>query len=177
MGNASGHGVGSAVTSHPPSTRSRPSQTIAAHIGSRCIRETEHSLALIIPEDDGGIGEVMTTPTKKPSTGKNLGGRPRVEIDLELVEKLASIYCTDAEIAAIVGVSQETFTRRKRDENFAELLDKARAKGKASLRRLQWRLAEQGNAAVVIFLGKNLLGQRDKFDEQPLDLGPLPWTD
>jgi hypothetical protein len=30
---------------------------------------------------------------------------------------------------------------------------------------------------MMIFLGKNLLGQRDKVEDQPVDLGPLPWTD
>jgi hypothetical protein len=112
-----------------------------------------------------------TTPQKHP------GGRPRIEIDLELVEKLAQIACTDAEIASIVGVSLDTFKRRKDDKAFAEMLEQARSRGKASLRRIQWRLAEQGNAAMAIFLGKNLLGQRDKFDDVAGDKDPLPWQD
>jgi hypothetical protein len=118
----------------------------------------------------------MTTPNKKPETPTKRG-RPRTEIDLALVEKLGQIHCTDAEIAAICGVSQETFTRRKQEPDFAEMLEQARARGKASLRRIQWRLAEQGNAACAIFLGKNLLGQRDKFEEPVGDKDPLPWTD
>jgi|1185.fasta_scaffold420053_2 hypothetical protein len=120
----------------------------------------------------------MTTTIKK-TTDRKGPGRPLKEIDLVMVEKLAHIHCTDQEIASIVGVSVETMTRRKRDDaEFAAMLEAARSRGKASLRRLQWKLAESGNAAVVIWLGKNLLGQRDKFDDAGTeDNKPLPWKD
>jgi hypothetical protein len=115
----------------------------------------------------------MTTSNKSPALPKpegqpNLGGRPRKGIDLELVEKLGQIHCTDEEIAAIVGVSVETMTRRKRDDPaFATMLATARAAGRGSLRRMQWQAASAGSIPMMIFLGKNLLGQRDKFDEEP----------
>jgi hypothetical protein len=49
---------------------------------------------------------------------------------------------------------------------------------KASLRRIQWKLAEAGNATMCVWLGKQLLGQRDKFDDAVTDNHkPLPWTD
>lgn len=118
----------------------------------------------------------MTTTTKNDEPPKKMG-RPVKQIDLELVEKLGTIHCTDVEIAAIVGVSLETFIRRKREENFGRMLDEARAKGKASLRRIQWQMAQNGNAAMAIFLGKNLLGQRDKFEDVIGDKDPLPWQD
>jgi hypothetical protein len=38
--------------------------------------------------------------------------------------------------------------------------------GKLSLRREQFRLAERGNAAMLMFLGKQLLGQRDKVEAE-----------
>ena len=44
--------------------------------------------------------------------------------------------------------------------SFSEVFRQKREGGKASLRRMQWRLAER-NAAMAIFLGKNILGQRD----------------
>ena len=107
----------------------------------------------------------------------NPAGRTPIEIDLDLVERLGQIHCTDAEIAAICKVSVETFQRRKREPEFSELLASARATGKASLRRIQWRLAENGNAAVVIWLGKQILGQRDRWDDLGEDKHPLPWAD
>src|SRR5690242_12967431 len=106
-------------------------------------------------------------------------GRPVIELDLDLVEDLAAIQCTDEEIAAVLNVSVDTITRRKQKApEFAEKLAAGRSRGRASLRRLQWRIAEQGNAAMAIFLGKNLLGQRDKFEEPAGDTNqPLPWVD
>jgi hypothetical protein len=56
-------------------------------------------------------------------------------------------------------------------------LSRARLQGKASLRRMQWQAAQSGSIPMMIFLGKNLLGQRNKIEDQPVDLGPLPWTD
>jgi hypothetical protein len=108
----------------------------------------------------------MTGATKS-GTASAKRGRPVKEIDWKLAEKLAQIACTDEEIASICGVSLETFKRRKHDPDVAEILAGARARGKASLRRVQWKLAEGGNAAMAIFLGKNWLGQRDKFDDTP----------
>ncbi|EWY36402.1 hypothetical protein N825_27030 [Skermanella stibiiresistens SB22] len=106
----------------------------------------------------------MTSPNKTDNAVQR--GRPPLEIDWGLAEKLAQIACTDEEIAAIVGVSLETFKRRKRDPEFAEMLAGARAKGKGSLRRMQWQAASAGSIPMMIFLGKNLLGQRDRFDEE-----------
>jgi hypothetical protein len=108
----------------------------------------------------------MTTANKSGDTPVKRG-RPVKDIDWKLAEKLAQIACTDEEIAAIVGVSQETFTRRKHNPEFAGMLAAARSKGKGSLRRMQWQAAQGGSIPMMIFLGKNLLGQRDKFDDTP----------
>ncbi len=55
-------------------------------------------------------------------------GRKAVNIDLEQVEKLAAIQCTEAEIASVFGVSVRTIERRKQQPAFAE----AMARGKAT---------------------------------------------
>ena len=44
--------------------------------------------------------------------------------------------------------------------SFADTFKKYSAKGKTSLRRMQFKLAEK-SAAMAIFLGKNYLGQSD----------------
>lgn len=90
--------------------------------------------------------------------------RPKKVFDKELVEKLASILCTNQEIAAVVGVSNDTIERRCKEE-----LEKGREKGRASLRRMQWALAEKGNCAMLIWLGKQYLGQKDKVDFSEAD--------
>lgn len=83
-------------------------------------------------------------------------GRPKLVIDADLVTSLAEIHCTYDEIAAVVGCSTDTLKRR-----FADRIEKGREKGKASLRRMQFEKAQEGNATMQIWLGKQLLGQRD----------------
>lgn len=80
----------------------------------------------------------------------------RITIDTDLVAKLASIQCTDREIAAVLNVSETTLQRR-----CGALLKKGRDRGKASLRRRQWTAAMEGSIPMLIFLGKVLLGQRE----------------
>lgn len=87
--------------------------------------------------------------------------RPRLKIDVGLVEKLASIHCTMEEIASVCGCSVDTLERR-----FADVIKRAKNKGKSSLRRHQWELAQKGNATMLIWLGKQLLDQSDKVQQK-----------
>jgi|ERR1017187_3365002 hypothetical protein len=101
----------------------------------------------------------------------------RVEIDLAALEKLSALHPTDSEVAAWFGVSTKTIERRKSEPAFAEALERGRARGKLNLRRIQNKMAEN-NAAMAIFLGKNLLGQSDQvtlnFDIQIAVAGGSP---
>src|SRR5438132_1409207 len=87
--------------------------------------------------------------------------RPKAKIDLVEIEKLYGMQCTDAEVAAFCGVSTRTIERRRQVKQFRELTDRAKAKGRVSVRRALFRQAAAGNIAAVIFLAKNLLGYRD----------------
>jgi|TARA_Y100000296_G_scaffold42647_1_gene49078 hypothetical protein len=82
---------------------------------------------------------------------------------MDQVEKLAAIMCTEPEIASVVGVSFTTWKRRKNeDPELSERVASGRERGKASLRRMQWKAAEAGNPTMQIWLGKNHLAQTDK---------------
>lgn len=100
-------------------------------------------------------------------------GRPKKEIDKKIFENLCGLQCTLEEIAGVFDCSVDTIERwckREYRETFAEVYKKHSAKGKTSLRRIQFKLAEK-SAAVAIFLGKNYLGQKDNIietDEQTL---------
>jgi hypothetical protein len=84
-------------------------------------------------------------------------GRPKLDIDPEQVRKLAAIGCTNLEIADIVKCSHDTLTARFKAE-----LDEGRSQGKASIRRKQYELAMSGNATMLIWLGKQVLNQKEK---------------
>ena len=91
--------------------------------------------------------------------------RPLKDISARDVELLASVFCTQQEIAEKLGCSVDTLSRR-----FADSYKKGLADAKASLRRNQFLLAKK-SAAMAIFLGKNYLGQRDtlNLDVRELD--------
>jgi hypothetical protein len=101
-------------------------------------------------------------------------GRPRMAIDLAVVTRAASIGCTIAEIAALTAISPRTFTNRmEKDEAFAAAVEQARGQGRATLRRLQWHRANNGSDTMLIWLGKNMLGQSDRHELGGPGGGPI----
>jgi len=79
--------------------------------------------------------------------------------DEKLVRSLAKIHCTNYEIADIIGVDESTIRKA-----YSAILIKARQEGKQKLRRLQWKAAESGNIVMLIWLGKQILGQADSMN-------------
>jgi len=102
----------------------------------------------------------MTVEEGKP---KGKAGRPKIVIDWDLVQKLAHIQCTQAEIATAVGVSVDTLHRHP---EFAEAHKRGAEGGRKSIRRMQFESATKGSIAMQIWLGKQYLGQRDNLDQR-----------
>jgi len=103
--------------------------------------------------DGNDVPSVMGRPPKLTET----------EEILKQIEGLARIQCTQREAAAVLGVHRNTFSA------FLDTSEKARQAwedgletGKASLRRLQFKAAENGNPTMAIWLGKQWLDQKDK---------------
>lgn len=96
-------------------------------------------------------------------------GRPLKEIDIQQFEKLCGLQCTEEEIASFFDCHIDTLNawcKRTYDATFSEVYKVKASSGKISLRRHQFKLAEK-SAAMAIFLGKNILGQKDdKFETQ-----------
>jgi hypothetical protein len=88
-------------------------------------------------------------------------GRKPAKIDLIELEKLCSLQCTDEEMAAFFGVSTRTIENRRKQPKLAETMNRGKAKGRISVRRGQMKLLESGNGTMGVWLGKQLLGQRD----------------
>ena len=121
-----------------------------------------------------------TTPTSKRKTRKTatievegvVVGRDKKVIPPNEVFKLAALGCKDTEISDWFGIDSNTLRF-----NFSVELIKGREALKQSLRRAMLHNAiANNNAAVQIFLAKNILGMSDS----PLDSeanAPLPWTD
>lgn len=98
---------------------------------------------------------------------KSNAGRPQTQIDQETFEKLCAIFCTLDDIAGWFKCSQDTIERwckRTYKENFADIYKKKSAPGRISLRRKQFEIANAGNVGMLIWLGKNHLGQSEKVE-------------
>lgn len=94
---------------------------------------------------------------------KRAVGRPRTKIDKTQFENLCSLQCTQEEIASFFSCDPDTvqnWCKKEYGKNFSEVFKVKRGKGKISLRRMQWKLAET-NATMGIWLGKQYLDQRD----------------
>lgn len=73
------------------------------------------------------------------------------------VRLLAMVHCTDEEIAAALSCSVDTLKRR-----FADVIENGKRAANTSLRRKQMEVAMSGDRTMLIWLGKQLLGQRDE---------------
>jgi hypothetical protein len=85
--------------------------------------------------------------------------RPQLDIDGDMVEKLAAIGCKVNEIASILGCSDDTISRR-----YAGEFQKGRDNLRMSLRRKQIEVAMKGDRTLLIWLGKQYLDQADKVE-------------
>jgi hypothetical protein len=96
----------------------------------------------------------------------NKGGRPKLEFDKEQFEEMCRIQCTKDEICAVFGgIDEKTLTRWCKDTygmGFSDIYKIKAIDGKKSLRRKQYEVALDGNVSMLIWLGKQDLGQRDK---------------
>ena len=95
-------------------------------------------------------------------------GRPKkYNIDEEKVAQLSSFGCTNLEIAQFFGCDESLLRK-----SYSEFLTKGRQTGKIRLRKLQWDAAKKGSVPMLIWLGKQILGQTDKQEIQmikPID--------
>jgi hypothetical protein len=109
--------------------------------------------------------------TKEQNSNPKNAGRKKIErllpedeFDWAEFEKLCMIQCTRDELIAWFCVSPMTMDRRVQERygrNFGDVWAEKRRGGHISLRRSQWQKALGGSTAMLIWLGKNILGQSD----------------
>ena len=91
------------------------------------------------------------------ATKSNGIGRPKKELDKDVIAKLSQIGCTQEEIGSVLGISARTLQRR-----YADLVEENKNIGKASLRKRMWKAALNGNPNMMVWLSKNYLGMKDR---------------
>jgi hypothetical protein len=105
-------------------------------------------------------------------TTKNKGGRPpKLTPDaktLGTIETCGRFYATVEEIAGALNVSKSTMSRFfDAHPEALEARERGEALGSISLRRAQMKAAvEKLNPTMLIWMGKQHLGQTDKVDQR-----------
>ncbi len=84
-------------------------------------------------------------------------GRPKIEVDEVLLEQLCEYGHTTPELAALLNCSEDTLER-----NYGHVMAEGKSRCKAKLRKKQVDMALAGNVTMLIWLGKNMMGQTDK---------------
>ena len=97
-------------------------------------------------------------------------GRPTVVLDREEVYKLAYFHCTLVEMASFFKCDRNTLS-----SNYSAEIAKGKSEGKIRLRKKQYEVAMRGNTTMLIWLGKQILGQNDQNVGD--DYSPLPIDD
>ena len=112
--------------------------------------------------------------TKKPyapryekKTDNPKMGRRKKPIDWDIAKRLCECHCTRQEIAAKLGVAVTTMKERCFNENgitFEQFYNDGVKTGNASIRAVQYSKALKGDNTMLLWLGKNRLGQTDRHE-------------
>lgn len=108
-----------------------------------------------------------TDLTSNKKTGPKGPSKPLSDSEFQQIIGMIEIACTRDEICSVLDMSDDTLNRRLKDRgevNFAALHKKHSGVCNSSLRRLQWEGAKKGNVTMLIWLGKQWLGQTDKVE-------------
>lgn len=97
---------------------------------------------------------------------------------ITLIRNLASVFCTTREASRILGVNERTFLNaRKKYSALREAWEQGLANAAMNLRRKQVSKAiVEGDTTMLIWLGKNQLGQTDRLQASVtmVDTDPIP---
>lgn len=92
-------------------------------------------------------------------------GRPKATIDWVKVDSYLEAQCDGASIARLLGFHPDTLYKaceREHKTLFTAYAEQKKASGKELLRRKQFDTAMGGDKTMLIWLGKQYLGQADK---------------
>ena len=119
-----------------------------------------------------------------------MAGRPAAIIDWKAVDRLLQAGCTGTQIAARLGIRAEVLydgCQREHKADFTEYSRQKKEHGETLLHEQQFALAMKGNLGMLVWLGKQRLGQKEKHEHAgpdgkdlitvTLNLGGQPGSD
>ena len=88
--------------------------------------------------------------------------KPKIQIDLKQVESLAANGLTQEQIAAALGISESTLTKRKKENtDFTDAIKRGKAKGIALVTNKLMESIKGGNMTAMIFFLKTQAGWKE----------------
>ena len=88
--------------------------------------------------------------------------KPKIQIDLKQVESLAANGLTHEQIAAALGISESTLTKRKKENtDFTDAIKRGKAKGIALVTNKLMESIKGGNMTGMIFFLKTQAGWKE----------------
>ncbi len=88
--------------------------------------------------------------------------KPKIQIDLAKVESLAANGLTQEQIAAALGISESTLTKRKKENtDFTDAIKRGKAKGIALVTNKLMESIKGGNMTAMIFFLKTQAGWKE----------------
>lgn len=89
--------------------------------------------------------------------------RPRIEIDISRVEELAAQGLSQAEICLVIGISEDTLSRRKADSAaIAAAIKGGKAKAASEISNVLYQMAKRGDLGAIVWYEKTRRGFSDR---------------
>lgn len=99
----------------------------------------------------------------------NRVGRPEKEFDWKVLDSILQFGANLIDCSELLDVSEDTVQRKIKSEygcTFSEYRTKKMGRMRVKLLQKQYEMAQNGNVALLIWLGKQHLGQSDKVAQE-----------
>ncbi len=93
--------------------------------------------------------------------------KPRIELDIVRIEELAGQGLSQAEICLVLGVSEDTLTRRKHDTAaIADAIKRGKARAASEISNVLYQMAQKGDLGAIVWYEKTRRGLTDKVQQE-----------
>lgn len=124
---------------------------------------------------DNQVEDAISEAEVQEEPVKNRKGRPKIEVDLEQLYRLASVGCSIRECSFVMDIHEDTIKRRP---DCRDAYDSGAENAKVRLRKAMFANAiDRMHPTMQIWLSKQILGMSENGNIGSDDDKVLPWND